>query len=160
MEKEIVFLTKDGHALMQKELEKTKKILYEEIPKKLKISKISNGDLRENKDHMYLQGEQQYYEREVQRLASILEGAEIIPSEDISDEEIGIGSSFILEIKEIKESGTFSLVNPVEVDLEKGKISTASPVGEALIGKREGSKVVVNLPAKKVHLRVIAINKK
>ncbi len=160
MEKEIVFLTKDGHALMQKELEKTKKILYEEIPKKLKISKISNGDLRENKDHMYLQGEQQYYEREVQRLASILEGAEIIPTEDISDEEIGIGSSFILEIKEIKESGTFSLVNPVEVDLEKGKISTASPVGEALIGKREGSKVVVNLPAKKVHLRVIAINKK
>lgn len=160
MEKEIIFLTKDGHALMNKELEKTKKILYEEIPNKLKISKISNGDLRENKDHMYLQSEQQYYEREVRRLTSILEAAEIISSEDISDDEIGIGSSFILEIKEIKETGTFSLVNPVEVDLEKGKISTASPVGNALIGKRKGAKVVVALSAGKVHLRVIAINKK
>ena len=160
MNKEKVFLTKDGYALMQQELSQAKKILYEEIPEKLKTSKINGGDLRENKEYMYLQGEQQYYEREVRRLASVLESAEVIPDEEISDEEIGIGSSFILQDLEIMESGTFSLVSPVEVDLEKGKISLASPVGKALIGKREGDEVTLELPAGRVRFRVITINKK
>ncbi|MCK4392229.1 GreA/GreB family elongation factor [Candidatus Bipolaricaulota bacterium] len=160
MNKEKVFLTKEGNALMQQELEHAKKILYEEIPEKLKASKLNGGDLRENKEYIYLQSEQQYYEREVQRITSILERAEIIPDEEISAEEIGIGSSFILQDLDIMESGTFSLVSPVEVDLEKGKISIVSPVGKALLGKAEGDEVKVDLPSGATHFRVIAINKK
>jgi transcription elongation factor GreA len=160
MEKEIIFLTKEGHALIQKELEQAKKILYDEIPSKLKASKVNGGDLRENKEYIYLQSEQQYYEREVRRLTSVLEASQIIADEEISDEEIGIGSSFILQDLEIMESGSFSLVSSAEVDLEKGKISVDSPVGKALIGKREGDEIAVDLPAGKVHFRVIAINKR
>jgi len=145
---------------MQQELEHAKKILYEEIPEKLKASKLNGGDLRENKEYIYLQSEQQYYEREVRRLTSILERAEIIPDEEISAEEIGIGSSFILQDLDIMESGTFSLVSPVEVDLEKGKISIVSPVGKALLGKAEGDEVKVDLPSGTTRFRVIAINKK
>jgi transcription elongation factor GreA len=159
MEKEIVFLTKEGHALMQEELDKAKKILYEEIPEKLKASKLNGGDLRENKEYMFLQSEQQYYEREVHRLTSVLDSAEIIPEDQISYDEIGIGTRFILQDMEIMESGTFSLVSSAEVDLEKGKISMDSPVGQALIGKHEGEQVKVELPWGDVHFRVIAINK-
>ncbi len=159
MEKEVIYLTKSGYELMQKELEHAKKILYEEIPEKLKASKISGGDLRENKEYMYLQSEQQYYEREVRRLTSILEAAQIIPEEEIAADEIGIGSSFILQDMEIMESGNFTLVSPAEVDLENGKISIASPVGKALIGKHEGDEIKVELPWGTTHFRVIAINK-
>jgi len=160
MDKEVIFLTEAGHALMQKELEQAKKILYEEIPAKLKASKLNEGDLRENKEYMYLQSEQQYYEREVRRLTSVLDAAEVIPEEDIPDEEIGIGSSFILQDLEIMESGSFTLVSSAEVDLHNGKISVVSPVGKALIGKRKGDEIAVDLPAGKVHFHVIAINKK
>ena len=111
MDKEVVFLTEAGHTLMQKELKQAKKILYEEIPAKLKASKLTEGDLRENKEYMYLQSEQQYYEREVRRLTSVLDAAEVIPAEDIPDEEIGIGSTFILQDLEIMESGSFTLVS-------------------------------------------------
>ena len=159
MDKEVIFLTEAGHALMQKELKQAKKILYEEIPAKLKASKLAEGDLRENKEYMYLQSEQQYYEREIRRLTSVLDAAEVIPAEDIPDEEIGIGSTFILQDLEIMESGSFTLVSSAEVDLHKGKISVVSPVGKELIGKREGDEIVVNLPAGKVHFCVIAINK-
>jgi len=159
MEKEVIFLTKDGHALMQEELNKAKKILYEEIPEKLKASKMNGGDLRENKEYIYLQSEQQYYEREVHRLTTILDSAEIIPEDQISKDEIGVGTNFILQDMEDMESGTFSLVSSAEVDLENGKISVDSPVGEALIGKREGQKVKVNAPGGTFHFRVIAINK-
>jgi len=160
MEKEVTVLTKEGHALIQQELEKAKKLLYEEIPEKLKASKLNGGDLRENKEYMYLQSEQQYYEREVHRLTNVLDSAEIIPDEEITHDEIGLGTSFILQDLEIMESGTFSLVSSAEVDLEKGKISVESPVGKALLGKQEGEEIAVDLPSGKVHFRVIAINKR
>jgi len=157
MNKETIRLTKGGYELMQQELDHTKKILYEEIPEKLKASKINGGDLRENKEYMYLQSEQQYYEREVRRLTSVLEASEIIPDEEISSDVIGIGSSFILQDYEFMESGSFSLVSSAEVDLEKGKISIESPVGAALVGKKEGDEIAVELPRGTAHFRVIAI---
>jgi len=159
MNKETIYLTKHGYDLMHQELEQAQKILYEEIPDKLKASKMNGGDLRENKEYMYLQSQQQYYEREVRRLTSVLEVAEILPEDQISKDEIGIGSSFILQDLTLKESGTFALVSPVEVDLENGKISVASPVGKILLGKREGDEVTAELPWGTSKFRVIAINR-
>jgi len=159
MNKETIYLTKEGYDLMRQELDLVEKTLYEEIPDKLKTSKLNGGDLRENKEYMYLQTQQQYYEREVRRLTGILEVAEIIPDEAISKEEIGIGSKFILQDLTLKESGTFTLVSPAEVDLEKGKISVASPVGRLLLGKKEGDEVKTHFPWGDAEFRVIAINK-
>lgn len=159
MNKETIYLTKEGYDLMRQELDLAEKTLYEEIPDKLKTSKLNGGDLRENKEYMYLQTQQQYYEREVRRLTGILEVAEIIPDEAISKEEIGIGSKFILQDLTLKESGTFTLVSPAEVDLEKGKISVASPVGQLLLGKKEGDEVKTHFPWGDAEFRVIAINK-
>jgi transcription elongation factor GreA len=159
MQKETIYLTNEGYALMRQELDSVEKTLYEEIPEKLKASKMNGGDLRENKEYMYLQSQQQYYEREVRRLTSILEAAEVLPEEDISKDEIGIGSRFILQDLTIKESGTFILVSSPEVDLEKGKISVSSPVGRLLLGKKEGDAVTAELPWGTSQFRVIAINK-
>lgn len=159
MNKEAIYLTKEGYDLMRQELDCAEKTLYEEIPEKLKASKLNGGDLRENKEYMYLQSQQQYYEREVRRLTSILEAAEVLPEEEISKDQIGIGSRFILQDLTIKESGTFTLVSPAEVDLEKGKISVASPVGQLLLGKKEGDEVTTELPWGAARFCVIAINK-
>jgi len=156
--KEAIYLTKEGYDLMKQELDNVEKTLYEEIPEKLKTSKLNGGDLRENKEYMYLQSQQQYYEREVRRLTSVLESAEILPEKDIPTDEIGIGSSFILQDLTIKESGTFILVSSPEVDLENGKISVASPVGKILLGKKEGDEVSAELPWGTSKFRVIAIN--
>jgi transcription elongation factor GreA len=156
--KEAIYLTKEGYDLMRQELDNVEKILYEEIPEKLKASKLNGGDLRENKEYMYLQSQQQYYEREVRRLTSVLESAEILPEEDISKDQIGIGSRFILQDLTMMESGEFTLVSAPEVDLEKGKISVSSPVGRILLGKKEGDEVSANLPWGKSKFRVIAIN--
>ena len=158
MNKEAIYLTKEGYELMRQELDNVEKILYEEIPEKLKASKLNGGDLRENKEYMYLQSQQQYYEREVRRLTSVLEAAEILPEEDISKDQIGIGSRFILQDLTIKESGEFTLVSAPEVDLAKGKISVSSPVGRILLGKKEGDEVSAELPWGTSKFRVIAIN--
>ena len=159
MVSETVFLTEEGFKRMQQELEQANRILYETLPQKLKHSKLSGGDLRENKEYIYLQSEQQYYEREVRRLTAVLEAAEIIPEDEISGEEIVIGSSFILQDLVSVESGSFTLVSTAEVDLEKGKISVASPVGSALLGRRKGDELSVELPGGTVRFVVLAIKK-
>jgi transcription elongation factor GreA len=159
MNQEVVYLTKEGNALMQQELEKVEKILYEEIPEKLKASKLNGGDLRENKEYMYLQSQQEYYEREVRRLQSILEKAEILSDEATATDSIGLGTRFILQDLTLKESGSFTLVSPAEVDLDNGKISVASPVGRLLVGKKEGDQVTAKLPWGTSRFRVIAINR-
>jgi transcription elongation factor GreA len=159
MNQEVVYLTKEGNALMQQELEKVEKILYEEIPEKLKASKLNGGDLRENKEYMYLQSQQEYYEREARRLQSILERAEILSDQAIVKDAIGIGTRFILQDLTLKESGSFTLVSPAEVDLDNGKISVASPVGRLLLGKKEGDHVTAKLPWGTSRFRVIAINR-
>jgi len=159
MVSETVFLTEEGFKRMQQELEQANRILYETLPRKLKHSKLSGGDLRENKEYIYLQSEQQYYEREVRRLTAVLEAAEIIPEDEISGEEIVIGSSFILQDLISVESGSFTLVSTAEVDLEKGKISVASPVGSALLGRRKGDELSVELPGGTVRFVVLAIKK-
>jgi len=158
LNKETIKLTEQGYESMRQELKHAEKILYEEIPEKLKASKLNGGDLRENKEYMYLQSQQQYYEGEVRRLTSILEVAEILPADEISTEEIGIGSSFILQDLTVMESGSFTLVSPAEVDLDLGKIWIASPVGALLLGKREGDEVVANLPGGKKKFRIVALN--
>jgi len=158
MKTEAIYLTKEGYDLMRQELNHVEKILYEEIPEKLKTSKLNGGDLRENKEYMYLQSQQQYYEREVRRLTTILEAAEILPEEEILKDQIGIGSSFILQDLTMQESGNFTLVSAAEVDLEKGKISVASPVGQLLLGKKEGDEVTAELPWGTSKFRVIALN--
>ena len=82
----------------------------------------------------------------------------MLPEEDISKDEIGIGSRFILQDLTIQESGTFTLVSAPEVDLEKGKISVASPVGKLLLGKKEGDRVKAHLTWGTSEFSVIALN--
>jgi len=159
MNQEVIYLTKEGHALIQQEHERAEKTLYEEIPEKLKASKLNGGDLRENKEYMYLQSQQEYYEREVRRLTSILERAEILSDDAIAKDVIGLGTRFILQDLTQKESGSFTLVSPAEVDLENGKISVASPVGRLLLGKKEGDHVTAKFPWGASRFRVIALNR-
>ena len=95
----------------------------------------------------------------MRRLTAVLEAAEIIPEDEISGEEIVIGSSFILQDLVSVESGSFTLVSTAEVDLEKGKISVASPVGSALLGRRKGDELSIELPGGTVRFVVLAIKK-
>ncbi|MCI2425612.1 GreA/GreB family elongation factor [Candidatus Acetothermia bacterium] len=154
-----ILLTKEGYELMKQEMDSVKKILYEEIPEKLKVAKLHGGEQRENKEYIYLQSEQDYYVRELKRLTSLLDRAEIIPDDEISREKIGIGTRLVLQDLSIKESGDFTLVSPAEVDLERGKISVDSPVGSALLGKRENDTLTIAVPAGKVRFKILSIHR-
>ena len=56
------------------------------------------------------------------------------------------------------ERTTLHIVGPSESDPGQGRISDASPVGKALIGRRAGDEVVVQTPGRQIRYRVIEVS--
>lgn len=156
-EKETFYLTQEGYEAKVEKLKELRSELYEEIPEKLKSAKSHEGDIRENKEFMFLREQQDRVQAEVNRLEDLLDKAEIIDESEIRSDMVSIGTSVILQPAEGDGPETFILVSPAEVSLEKNKISIESPVGKALIGHQQGDEVVVETPAGNRRYRILGI---
>ncbi len=158
MAEEIV-LTQDGYEQMKKKLEDYRKVLHEDLPKKLKVAKEHGAELRENKEYLDIQRDQEFYEQEVRRLEDLLEKAKVIDEKSISTKAVGIGSRVTLKDLKTSKSDEYELVSPAESDPEENKISTESPVGRALIGQKKGAEIKVDTPAGALRYKIITIER-
>lgn len=156
-ERETFFLTQEGHEAKVEKLKNLRHELYEELPEKLKEAKAHEGDLRENKEFMFLREKQDRLQAEVKRLENLLDKAEIIDQSDIRSDMVSIGTKVILQPKEGNGSETYTLVSPAEVDLEKNKISVDSPIGEALMGHQQGEEIVAETPSGNRRYKILGI---
>ncbi len=96
-------------------------------------------------------------EHEVMEISDILSRAVIIEKNE-AHSDIRIGSIVFLESEERKEPINYTVVNSIEADPSSNKISEDSPLGRALIGKKEKSVVSVSTPGGKRFLyKVLAI---
>jgi transcription elongation factor GreA len=136
-------LTSSGLAELKAELtELTAKrsSIAEEI-----ASARSQGDLAENAEYHAAKEEQGRNEIRIEEIEKILHSAEIITAPK-NDNKVRLGSTVKLK----NGNGTskeFQVVGTVEADPLKGKISDESPIGRALIGKKEGEEVEIVTPA-------------
>ena len=156
-ERETFFLTQEGHDTKVEKLKNLRHELYEELPDKLKEAKAHEGDLRENKEFMFLREKQDRLQAEVNRLENLLDKAEIIDRSEIRSDMVSIGTKVILQPKEGNGPETYTLVSPAEVDLEKNKISVDSPIGEALMGHQKGEEIVAETPSGERRYRILGI---
>ncbi|HED03673.1 MAG TPA: transcription elongation factor GreA [Candidatus Fraserbacteria bacterium] len=154
-----VVLTREGYQLKTRELEEYRRILHEEIPQRIKAAKDHGGELRENKEFLDIQTEKEFYEAEVRQLEELLDHAKIIDEASISTKTVSLGSR--VTIKELKsnEQMTLELVGQAEVNLEENKISTDSPLGKALLGRRRGDEFELDAPAGTRRYRVLGIQR-
>ena len=156
-DKETFFLTQEGHDAKVEKLKNLRHELYEELPEKLKEAKAHEGDLRENKEFMFLREKQDRLQAEVKRLENLLDKAEIIDQSELRSDMVSIGTKVILQPKEGNGSETYTLVSPAEVDLEKNKISIDSPIGEALMGHHKGEEIVAETPSGNRRYKILGI---
>ncbi|MCS6936188.1 MAG: transcription elongation factor GreA [Candidatus Bipolaricaulota bacterium] len=158
-ETEEIVLTPEGYEQKKKKLEEYRKILYEELPKKLKLAKEHGAELRENKEYLDLRSEQDYYEAEVRRLEELLEKAVILDESQVDTKVVGLGLRVTLKDLKTNKTETFEMVSPAEADPEQNKISTESPVGRALMGQRKGAEIQVETPAGVLRYKIINIER-
>ncbi|GAB4311384.1 MAG: transcription elongation factor GreA [Candidatus Bipolaricaulota bacterium] len=151
-------LTKEGYERKKAELERIEHRLYQEIPQRLKEAKDhGGGDVRENREYLYLKQEQDMIEAEARALRELLETARIMTEEDFRPDQVGIGTQAILEDVETGEVMTYTLVPPAEVDLLQNKIGVDSPVGQALQAYTKGKAIAVQVHGKKVRYKILGI---
>ena len=137
--KKVYHITIEGKAELEAELEELKG-RRSEVAEKIANAR-DYGDLSENAEYDSAREEQGLVESRDAAIEDILQHAEINKARKSST--IKVGSTVVLKNGSVV---TYRIVGPVEADPLEGKISNESPIGAALMGKKEGDKVTINTP--------------
>lgn len=156
-EKEVI-LTQDGLKKLEEELENLKSVKRREVAERIKVA-IGYGDISENSEYEDAKNEQAFIEGRIITLEKMLRNARIINNDEVDTNTVSIGSKVVLQDVEFKENVEYSIVGTAESDPSQNKISNESPVGKAILGKKKGSVVDVNVPAGVVQYKIIDILK-
>jgi transcription elongation factor GreA len=111
------------------------------------------GDLRENADYAAAREEQSFLEGRIQALEGLLRNAVVV--EAATGPTVAMGSRVVVEHD--GEQAEYTIVSPAEADPAAGRISTASPVGRALVGQSPGAEVTVRTPNGDARYRIVEL---
>jgi transcription elongation factor GreA len=113
-----------------------------------------DGDLADNPVLQDLLEEQALLERRIAFLEAQLAAAEIVAP--VADGSVGIGSVVLIRDG---DGATFELelVGPLESDVSRGRVSIATPVGQALVGQRAGARVEAQTPRRPRALEIVLV---
>lgn len=149
------YLTKEKYGELVKELETLKSEKRKEIAENLEYAK-SLGDLSENAEYHEARAMQAELEDRINKLESIIKSAVIVSGKH--GEKVEIGSKVVLEKGHGKDRIEYFIVGSEEADLSNQKISSNSPLGSALLGKKKGDKVSIKTPKGLVEHLIISVS--
>lgn len=151
-------LTYAGLKQLEDELQDLKVVKRKEVAQKIKEAR-EQGDLSENAEYDAAKDEQRDIELRIEELEKILKNAEVVVEDEIDLDKINIGCRVKVYDCEFEEELDFQIVGSTEANSLQGKISNESPVGEALIGKRIGDVVSVEMPSATAQYKVMEIQR-
>lgn len=114
------------------------------------------GDLSENAEYQAARADQERNESRILEVENILQNVEVI-TKPTGAVKVQLGSSVKLKSAAGK-SKEFQVVGTVEADPLNGKISDESPIGLALLGRKQGDSVEIKTPAETITYEVIDIS--
>ena len=138
-------ITRQGLEKLRRELQN---ILTVERPKNIKAIEEarSHGDLSENAEYHAAKERQGMLEAKINELEMAINRSEVIEIDKENIDKIYFGVTAELRNMLTDEKVVYQLVGPYESDPDSGKISLASPLGKALIGKEEGDEIKLKTP--------------
>jgi len=149
--KKMYQITAEGKKELEAEL-KALKSRRGEIADKISEAR-DYGDLSENAEYDAAREDQGLVESRIAEIEDIVMNAELIKVSRKST--VGIGSK--VELKNGSKTVNYHVVGPVEANPIEGKISNESPIGVALMGKKEGDKVTVSTPKGDINYTVVTV---
>jgi transcription elongation factor GreA len=153
-----VFLTFEGLKKLEEELDKLKTVRRKEVAERIKQA-LAFGDISENSEYDEAKNEQAQLEERIAKLESMLRNAKLIDDDEISTEIVTLGSKVVVKDLEYDEEMEYTIVGSAEADPFNGKISNESPVGSALLGKKKGDIVEVQVPDGSIKYEIISITR-
>jgi transcription elongation factor GreA len=153
-----VILTEEGLKQLQDEVAYLSDVKREEVAEQIRQAR-EFGDISENSEYDDAKNEQALLEHRIANLQEKLRRARVIKDSDIETDKVSVGSTVTLRDKKVGDVRIYTLVGSAEADPTKAKLSNESPVGQAIIGKRVGDVVTVNIPIGALDLEILAIGK-
>jgi len=151
-----IYMSREGIEKLRNEL---KRLLDVELP--LLSQKVATardyGDIAENAEYEVAREEMDHLQRRIARLQDALSRAQLFDRKGLDPEEVTLLSTVQLQDLRKKKKITYTLVSPEEVDVDLQRISVQSPVGRALIGKKAGDKITVEVPAGTLEFKIISV---
>jgi len=153
-----VYLTREGKEKLEVELKELKTVKRPELIKAIAHAR-SLGDLSENAEYHAAKEAQVHLERRIAELDYQLSRARIIDRGSLPAGEARLLSKVRLLDTKTNEEEEHTLVTPEEADFDAGKLSLKSPIGAALLGKKEGDFVEIKVPAGLLRYKVLKISR-
>jgi len=149
-------VTQQGFEALKKELENLKK---NERPQNIKAIEEAraHGDLSENAEYAAAKDRQGFIEGRIIDLEFKLGHVDVISTDNLPKDRVVFGCKVVLENIETGEDVVYQLVGPDESDIENGRISISSPLGKAIIGKKPGDELTLQVPAGKRSYELLEI---
>jgi transcription elongation factor GreA len=126
------------------EIQQLEKELKTELPREIQRAR-ELGDLRENAEYHAAKERQRLVEARVSMLKKRVSEIHLMNLDKVPRDKVGFGSTVHLKAPD-GQTIVYQLVMPEDADPEQGMISTASPIGRALVNKEEGDEVTVTTP--------------
>lgn len=146
-------LTSVGYEKLKKELHDLTEVKRPAAVERLAHAR-SMGDLSENSDYHQAKEALEFIDGRTTELEEVLTQATVIGGNG-GTAEVGVGNSVKVAVNGSQH--VFNIVGEWEADPKQKKISHESPLGKALIGKKVGEKVEVQVPAGKVEYTILGI---
>jgi len=148
-----VYITEDGLEKLKKELKQLKQVDRISVIERIKAAK-EFGDLSENAEYEDAKNEQAYIESKILELVEKVKHAKVVKKQ--SNDVVGIGSKVECLVEGEKE--IIEIVGTSEADPFNGRISSESPVGQALFNHKKGDKVTVVTPGGKLEYKIVSVS--
>ncbi|MGH9779857.1 MAG: GreA/GreB family elongation factor [Candidatus Acidiferrales bacterium] len=131
---------------LQDQIAQLERELHAELPKEIAKAR-AHGDLSENAEYKYAKERQHLVGMRLQQLRKRVADLSLVNLSKIPRDAVGYGSRVTLLDTEKGGEVGYQLVTAEESDVAQGLISTNSPIGRALLGKKQGDVVRVQTPA-------------
>ncbi len=136
---------KEVKRILEEKIRKLERELQDELPKALQKAR-ELGDLRENAEYQTAKERQTYVQAELGMLKQRLAKLSLVNLDKIPEGKVSYGSTVVLHDMDKDQEVTYRLVTSEESDVAKGLISTSSPIGRSLMGKKAGDEVEIRTP--------------
>ena len=153
-----VILTPEGLEKLKAELEDLTTVKRREVAERIKDAR-EYGDISENSEYDDAKNEQAMLESRIASIEEKLRSATVISADDISTDQVGVGTHVHVKDSESGKSVQYTIVGSAEADPAERKLSNESPIGRALIGRKKNDVVQVQLPnGKQRELKITKID--
>lgn len=154
----VTYLTKEGLQKLQKELEHLRTVERPAISQMIAEAR-DKGDLSENAEYDAAKEAQGMLEMRIAKLEDAIAKARVLDESKIDTDKVQILNKIKIKNTTNNALMEYTLVPESEANIKEGKLSIGTPIAKALLGKKVGDKVEVNIPSGTVTFEIIDISR-